>query len=290
MSVAIDAQCYLCHLKRHIETARKLGDEETASAFARAMMQLYVDAPPETTSPEMVPYITALYQKFYGLPEDRYKEEKEEANAFVIARMENIRSHVRKAADPLYAALQCSILGNYLDFSALQGEVSFDKMEDMLSFSDSMELDAEIYAQLKADLEKGKRLLYLTDNAGEIGFDRIFAEEIHRAYPHLEITVCVRGGFAQNDATRADAQAVGMPFPVIDNGNNIPGTVLRLLSEESKKAMDEADVILSKGQANVETLLGCGYNIYYAFLVKCVKFQELFQKPKLTPMLVREKK
>ena len=53
--------------------------------------------------------------------------------------------------------------------------------------------------------------------------------------------------------------------------------------------MENADVILSKGQGNAETLLGCGYNIYYAFLIKCQLFIDRFGKPKLTPMLVKEK-
>ena len=53
--------------------------------------------------------------------------------------------------------------------------------------------------------------------------------------------------------------------------------------------MDAADVILSKGQGNVETLLGCGYNIYYAFLIKCPLFMERFGKEKLTPMLLKER-
>ena len=53
---------------------------------------------------------------------------------------------------------------------------------------------------------------------------------------------------------------------------------------------DTADVIIAKGQANAETLLDSGYNIYYAFLVKCIRFIERFGKPKLTPMLVKERK
>ena len=179
-------------------------------------------------------------------------------------------------------------MGNYIDFSALQGEVSFEKLEKMLESALEMELDKEVYAALCEDLAKGKKLLYLTDNAGEIGFDRIFAEEIHKAYPHLEITFCVRGGPAQNDATREDAAAVGIPFPVIDNGNCVAGTELSLLSPQAKQAMDTADVIISKGQGNAETLLGCGYPIYYAFLIKCVRFIERYQKPKLTPMLIKE--
>ena len=180
-------------------------------------------------------------------------------------------------------------MGNYIDFSALYGEVSFEKLEDMLEKALTMDLNRKAYEKLCADLEAGKKLLYLTDNAGEIGFDRICAEQIARRYPHVQITFCVRGGITLNDATRADAEAVGIPFPVIDNGNDVAGTVLELLGEEAKHAMDTADVIIAKGQANAETLLDSGYNIYYAFLVKCIRFEERFGRPKLTPMLVRER-
>ena len=40
---------------------------------------------------------------------------------------------------------------------------------------------------------------------------------------------------------------------------------------------------------NVETLLGCGLNVYYAFLIKCRRFIDLFGKEKFTPMLYRER-
>lgn len=287
--ILFNSECYLCQLKRHMETARTLGDEETATKFCRALMQMYLDAPEDTSSPGLGPEISKLYQKFYGLDEDRYKEEKQQANAFVLARMDAIRAHVEAAPDKLLAALQCAILGNYLDFAVLQKDISFEKLDAMLSQAHDMAIETEVFNKFRQDLANGKKLLYLTDNAGEIGFDRIFAEEIARAYPHLSITVCVRGGPAQNDAMRADAEAVEMPFPVIDNGNSIPGTVLARLGDDAKKAMEEADVILSKGQANVETLYGCGYNLYYAFLIKCSRFEKLFGKEMLTPMFVREK-
>jgi len=195
---------------------------------------------------------------------------------------------VQQTPDPVFAGLQFSILGNYLDFAALQGNVSFEKLEQMLKEALDMQLDEAVYASLQQDLAKGKKLLYLTDNAGEIGMDRIFAEEIHKAYPHLEITFCVRGGITVNDATREDAEIVGIPFPVIDNGNLVSGTELSMLSREAKEAMDSADVIISKGMANVETLYGSGYPIYYAFLIKCIRFVEEFGKPMFTPMLVKE--
>ena len=201
-----------------------------------------------------------------------------------------IRQKVESAADPLFAGLQFAVLGNYLDFAALQGQVSFEKLEAMLDTAFTLDLDKEVYADFCRELEQGRKLLYLTDNAGEIGFDRIFAEAIAQRYPHVEITFCVRGGNIINDATRVDAAAVGMPFPVIDNGNRVAGTIMELISDECKAALDAADVIIAKGQANAETMLGCGYNVYYAFLVKCIRFQRTFNKPKLTPMLVAERR
>ena len=93
-----------------------------------------------------------------------------------------------------------------------------------------------------------------------------------------------------NDATAEDAALVGIPFPVIGNGNRVPGTQIDQLSPEAKTALETADVIIAKGQGNTETMYGCGFNVYYAFLIKCVRFEEVFAKPKFTPMLVRDPK
>lgn len=290
MSVPMNAECWLCHLRRHVGTARALGGEKAADAVARELMQAYLAAPEDAGSPYFGPTVTALLEKYCGLKGDRYAEEKEQSNRFVMERLDAIRQRAENAPDPVYAGLQLAVLGNYIDFSALQGEVSFEKLDRMLEEAETIELDRAVYARLLQDLEKGKNLLYLTDNAGEIGFDRVLAEQLQKRFPHLCITFCVRGAPAANDATRADAAAVGIEFPIIDNGTDIAGTILPLLGREAKAAMDSSDVILSKGQANVETLLGCGYNIYYAFLIKCSRFIRQFDKPKLTPMLVREQK
>lgn len=288
MSLSIDSQCLLCHMERNIQLVRPLGTEEQTMAFARDLMRMYLEAPADVSSPWFNPQVAELLHRHYGLPLDRFRQEKAESNRFVLERMEDIRSRIVRAEDPVLAGLQFAILGNYLDFSALRGQVSFDKLSDMLDQALNMELDQEVYRTFRRQLEEGKKLLYLTDNAGEIGFDRLFAEEIAKAHPQLDITFCVRGDIAINDATREDAQAVGIPFRVIDNGNNIPGTQLDRLGEEARQALAESDVILAKGMANVETMAGCGYNVYYAFLVKCQRFVDRYHKPLLTPMLVRE--
>ena len=289
MGFAMDTQCLLCHLRRNLEVVKPLGTEEQAMAFAKDMMRLYLEAPEGVASPWFNPQTSDLMLQHYGLPLDRMKEEKDLSNRFVLERMDLIRQKVESAEDPVFAGLQFSILGNYLDFAALQGQVSFEKLDQMLDSAFDLQLDKDVYRQFCEELKRGKKLLYLTDNAGEIGFDRIFAEEIAKKYPHLEILFCVRGDVILNDATRADAAAVGIPFPVIDNGNRVPGTQIDLLGQEALEALNAADVILAKGMANCETMFGCGFNVYYAFLVKCQRFVDRFQKPMLTPMLVKER-
>ena len=288
MSIPINSLCVECLFRKRLAQARALGTEDQAMEIARKMMQVLQDAPPEMDSTWMGAICDRLMQEMYGVNPDRMQEEKVFSNRFVLDRLEDISCRIAKAEDPVYAALQFAVLGNYLDFSALHGEVSFEALEKMLDSAREMELDKQTYARFCRELAEKKRLLYITDNAGEIVFDRLLAEQLQARYPHLEITFCVRGKPVSNDATRADAQVAGITFPVIDNGTAIGGTVLRFIGEELKQAMDTADVILAKGMGNTESLFGSGYNVYYAFLVKCERFIEFFGKPKLTPMFIHE--
>ena len=290
MAILTDSRCLLCHFRKNIDTARGLGSEAQATTFARELMKIYLDSPADVGATWYGPATAELFDKIYGVGPDRFLEEKRQSNSFVLERMDQIRAKIEQAEDKVLAGLKFAILGNYIDFSALYGEVSFEKLDSMLETALEMELDMDVYRSLCAEIEQGGKLLYLTDNAGEIGFDRLFAEAIAAKYPQISITFCVRGGPALNDATREDAQQVGIPFPVIDNGNLVPGTELKILGAEAKQAMDSADLIIAKGQANAETLLDSGYNIYFAFLIKCVRFMERYNLPKLTPMLVKERK
>ena len=288
MSLPVDSYCIQCYLRRNADLVRSLGDEKKTTEFLKKIMQMYIDAPAEVPSPWFGPQVADLLHEMYGLEIDRFRPEKLDSNRFVLERMEEIRRRVEAAEDPLLAGLQFAILGNYLDFSALQGNVSYEKLDEMLNGARDIDVTGPVLDRFRADLKKGRKLLYLTDNAGEIGFDRVFAETIRKTFPQLEITFCVRGAVTQNDATREDAAAVGIPFPVIDNGNRVAGTQIELLSQPAREALEGADVILAKGMGNAETMLGCGFNVYYAFLIKCPRFVELFHKPMFTPMFIHD--
>ena len=188
MSISIDTYCLQCLLRRNIALAQALGTEEQAMAFAKEIMKLCIAAPEGVSSPWFGPKIADLLHDMYGLDYDRFRQEKLDSNRFVLERLPAIREKVTGAKDPVFAGLQFAILGNYLDFSALQGQVSFEKLEEMLDKALEMELDEQVYAYFCRDLRRGGKLVYLTDNAGEIGFDRVLAEAIAAA-EIVELTV-----------------------------------------------------------------------------------------------------
>lgn len=287
MGIPMNTLCVKCLLNKHIDNARSLGTEEQANAFIGEILRLFSNQQ-QWNSSMMGSQINALYVRHYGLPHDRFQEEKKRSNEYVKARLPRIRQKVQKSEDPIYTALQYAILGNYIDFSALGKNVSFQALEQMLEEPEKFTVDRAVYRQFREELSHAENMLYITDNAGEIGFDMVLAEELQKCYVNLKITFCVRGKPALNDAMREDAAFMELPFPVIDNGNDVGGTELSLCNKQTRDAVSGARVVLAKGMGNTETLYGCGYNIFYAFLVKCPRFMEFFKKPFMTTMFIRE--
>jgi hypothetical protein len=124
---------------------------------------------------------------------------------------------------------------------------------------------------------QARSILYLADNAGEIACDRLLIEQL----PMERVTLAVRGAPVLNDATRADAQAVGLEamVEVIDNGSDAPGTILDDCSPEFRDRFAESDMIIAKGQGNFESLSDQKGNLFFLFKVKCPMVAERIKQP-----------
>jgi uncharacterized protein with ATP-grasp and redox domains len=125
----------------------------------------------------------------------------------------------------------------------------------------ALPLDAVEYAECRRRLLAARRVAYVTDNCGEIVFDRLLLEVLrglHPLGPDLEVTVVTRSLPALNDATLADAHAVGLDrvAAVVENGIEVPlpGTSLGLVADPVGRLLREADVVVVKGVANYELL------------------------------------
>lgn len=287
-----DLICMECQLRRQRLAVENQPDREKARQYLCDCMEIMRTAPRGVAAPWLNPRFTEAWNRYFPAI-DRYEKNKRDSNEYALSREAGIAARIAAAPDPLYAALCYARIGNYLDFAALGDSVRFETLDALTEQAlTDCRIDPDEYARFRAELARGGKLLYLTDNAGEIVYDKLLLLEIAREFPQLERTVAVRGGNALNDATRADAEECGLSSAarVTDTGVNIPGTQLDACSDAFRAEFAAADVILAKGQANFETLWGCGANVYYLFLCKCELFTNLFRVPKLTGMFVCERR
>ena len=262
--------------------------EEQKITYMQGVLKLVAEAPRTVSSPVIVRSINDLHEAVFGFRRS-YEKEKQYFNDVMLEREAAVWEKIREAEDPLLRAVQYAIVGNYIDYGAMQ-QVDEAYLEQLFQRVDEISLGSGAYDALRQDLEKAGRLVYLTDNCGELVLDKLLLRLILERRPELAVTVIVRGSAVLNDATVADAARVGLTdmVRVIDNGNAIAGTWLAETSEEARRAIDTADLILSKGQANFETLSGCGRNVYYLFLCKCEMFARQFGVERYTGILIRD--
>lgn len=284
------AQCIKCLIDRQIKRTENLpGGEAKRVAFFRDAMQEIINSPTSLASPYMLSRINVAFEKHYG-KDTSYDEIKRMSNQFILDRLDGIRQVVYASEDELLTSLKFALVGNYIDFGALKGDVSYEKMEELLKRAPEEEIDMETYQKLKNDISSAKNLLYITDNAGEIVLDADFIRTIKKLYPDVSVKTVVRGAPVINDATVEDAIMGGIDqySEILQPTNAVSGFYIEECGEEVREALEKADVIIAKGQGNVEMMSGCGLNAYYLFLCKCDLFTEIFGVPKLTGVLMKE--
>ena len=284
----LSAQCITCLLDKHINNIPPETNEETRLLYMQKMLKILAEAPKTQSAPEVLEKIVRLQTELFGTPEG-FSEIKSYFNGQMQKKVPGIREKIGSAKDALRLAVGYAMLGNFIDFGAMDS-VDEEKLQSMIDNAENMEFDLVELDNLKSDLCAARRLVYLTDNCGEIVFDKLLIETLLMLYPALQIDVIVRGAPVLNDATMEDALQVGLQelVRVTDNGTAVAGTCLHAISAEAKRCIDDADVMLAKGQGNFETLRYCRKNIYYIFMCKCAMFAKRFGVERFSPMLLND--
>ena len=256
--------------------------------FLREIQEIIENRSQDDSAPYLVYLFGKVYERRFG-PRKPYAEIKRKYNDLVLEKQDAIRKKIEVSRDPLKTALGYARVGNYIDFGAMN-VVKDDEFLELLDQAELKKRDQGVMDSFIRQCETARSFLLLADNCGEIVLDKLFIEQLLKQFPYLEVKVMVRGGEVLNDATEEDAVYSGIDqiAQIIPNGNTVAGTVYDMLSEEAKSALDSADIILSKGQGNYETLNGQGRHIFYAFLCKCELFTCRFDVPRLTGILVEE--
>ena len=284
-----NTECVKCIINRYLNNVPKDFSAEKKLAYVQLVCKCVAEAPSHAGAPVVTQSIKKALREEFGITED-FSKEKHYFNQMMLELETEIFETIQYTEDMLKTAIQYAMTGNYIDFGSMH-TVDEEYLQKALQKSGERIVDETVFHALKKDLNDAKRLVLLTDNCGEIVLDKLLLQVIQKLYPQIKITVIVRGGEVLNDATMKDALEVGIDKvgAVVDNGTEIAGTFLEALSAEALQILNEADVILSKGQANFETLRGCGKNIYYIFLCKCDMFANRFGVERFTGMMINDR-
>ena len=255
----------------------------------RRVLSVISEANEHETAPVLIAKINQLHQEYFGLSYS-FESLKKQYNMMMLQEEEYIWNKILTSEDRLLEALKYARAGNYIDFGAM-GSIDDEKLYDLLASVHQEKIEVSKYQEFIQDLQSARELVYLTDNCGEVVLDKLFIKCIINQFPNIHITVIVRGEMVLNDATMEDARMVGLMeiSDVIGNGTEIAGTCLEQINHTAKECIEAADMIISKGQGNFETLNGCGLNIYYLFLCKCEWFVKRFKMERFKGVFINER-
>ncbi len=247
--------CILCLARQSLEAARFASDDpRTHEIVLRKVLSLVQEKGFSTIPPLVAQDIQRIVRQETGNA-DPYAVPKHRFNELMLGLRDALRKEIRTSSNPLETAVRLSIAGNTIDF-ALRADLNDAMIHDAIEVALHQPINGSIEEFTKA-IASSKNILYLLDNCGEIVCDQLLMEEILRRTNPPTIVAVVRGAAVINDATRLDAEQIGLTqtVPVIDNGNDAVGTVLEQCGEDFLERFRRSDLVVSKGLANYETLI-----------------------------------
>ena len=258
-----DLRCKDCLLRSYHALFRKFNISEKArNEFLNAFDEI-AKTQHFGSTPEMQQKLNGVFRTLTGIA-DAFEAEKSESNRVAEMLYKIWQPRVTAAPEPFRMALRLAIAGNIMDYGAADSFDIHKTIESVMNASFAIDHSAK----LKQELRRAASVLYLGDNAGEIVFDRLLVETM----AHPNVTFAVRGGPALNDATMKEAEETGLHrlAKVMNSGFDAPSTILKKSSREFLEAFRSADLIISKGQGNLEGLIDENDpRIYFLLMVKC---------------------
>lgn len=272
-----DTRCFDCLLSRVALECRLCGadprrSEETMRACAALLESL-------KNEPLLHPQIaSAMHRQAYALlgDPDPFAALKEAGNREAIAVCRQVRPMLIRFRDYCIA----SIIGNTYDY----GVKSHTVEKDFLAFFRGA-FAAGLAIDDTARIEKKiARIVYFTDNCGEIVFDRLLLEYLHNR--GSRITLVVRDEPILNDATMKEARELRLERFVDTLATTGCGCELGVRPEclppEVTRALRDCTLIISKGMANYESLSEFSDlpPVAYLMAVKCDPIAESVGVPR----------
>jgi uncharacterized protein with ATP-grasp and redox domains len=258
--------CIPCFLRQALDAARLVSDDrDLHEQVLRAVLSAVERMNLQESPPAMACKIHQIIRAVAG-EEDPYRGVKDRSNRFVMDLLPELRDLVSGSPDPFQTAVRLAIAGNVIDYGVCS-EVTDEHVRSSIEWSLNARLDLEMLEALRNEVCRAGSVVYLADNAGEIVCDRLLLE----LFPAARVVLAVKARPVVNDATLADAVATGLTdlVQVVDNGSDVPGTILSQCSDTFCRRFHEARLVIAKGQGNYETLNDEDRRVYFLFKAKC---------------------
>jgi uncharacterized protein with ATP-grasp and redox domains len=255
-------ECYPCFIRQALDAARYCGaDEHLQKEILDRVLELLGSIKPGSTPPEIGNRVHRIVRAVAG-NSDPYTEVKETCTREALNLFPRWQAYLRESENNLDTAIRLSVAGNIIDFgpaSAYDLNRTVDRVLEQPFAID----DQEPFREKLADAE---RILILADNAGETVLDRLLIEALD-----VPVLYAVKDGPILNDATMDDAIDAGIDqvAEIISTGAATIGTILEACCDEFRTLYESSDLVLSKGQANYETLSEMGSKIFFLLQTKC---------------------
>ena len=262
--IQVDLDCFPCFLRQALIALRYGTDdvslqESILKSTLEDIQQADVTEPPAFTTT----FIHRRIRRMLG--HDPFRKIKEAYNKIALDLLPSLSARVKKSHNPLWTASRLSIAGNVIDFGIF---TSID-IEGAVKRALDKDIAVDDFDVFQQSVSETDEILFLADNAGEIVFDRLLIETLVQL--RKRVTLVVKGSPVINDSTRKDAEETGVQdiCRVIDNGSDAVGTVLEWAPPSFQKTFHSAGLVISKGQANFETLYSQDRGMFFLFQSKC---------------------
>ncbi|RLJ71559.1 hypothetical protein BCF55_1863 [Hydrogenivirga caldilitoris] len=258
--------CIPCLINQGLNAVKKLGlGDEVEREIAVRSLKFLSEVKEFDKSPAYYAYFIQKLVKELSGTEDPFWKQKKLANEVALNMLPELEKELEHAEDQLAYALRLAAVGNYIDF-AIRGDLNISEDLTKLLKSSFFVWD---YAVFRERLSSSNMVLIIGDNAGEIVFDKPLVKLLKNM--GKEVFYAVKGAPILNDATYEDAVEVSMTglCNVVDNGSDKVGTWLEDCSEDFLKLFYDSDIVISKGQANFETLSGVSREVFFLLVAKC---------------------
>ena len=224
-----------------------------------------------------------LIRKVTGNP-DPYGKRKKASNQQalrVVPLAEQLVLNEPSREEKFRKACLCSIVGNVMEFDIPDNPFKVRDLKKLIANAEK-DLAIDDISHIFNKAGEAKRILYLTDNAGEIVFDKLLVRELQKA--RARVTVVVKATPILNDATMEDAKYVGMhkvADDLITTGADAVGLSPTEVSTEFLDHYNSADLVVAKGMGYAETIPELRIRSPHALLLrtKCGPVAHFFGVP-----------